>query len=538
MGWLKRLGAALGIPQEEDTTERITPERRQGMLSTHDDEANFVTNEQRLRQNRARWQAIQQRLIDKMPVAPVGADGFAMDASDSQGDATLKQGFTLDQPVVSEMLLLWYASQTFIGPQMCAIVSQHWFINKACWMPAHDAIRKGYKVTSEEGKELKPEVMAKIKAYDKAYNINRQLERFIANGRRFGVRIAVFKVNSPDPLYYEKPFNIDGVRAGSYRGIIQPDPYWCAPLLDADASSDPASLHFYEPTWWVISGKKYHRSHLIMYVPNEVADLLKPTYQYGGIPLPQMILERCYAAERTANEGPLLAMTKRTTVYKTDVAKAFANMKQFMEKLTEWIGLRDNYQVKVIDKEEDEVELHETSLADLDAVIMTQFQLACAIAEVMSTKMLNTSPKGFNATGEFDESAYHESLETLQTHGGTPLLERHHQLVIKSFIAPFFGNVVVTHEWNPLDAMTAKELAETNLLKAQADFQLVQTGAIDQIDVRNRLINDSESGYSNIPEAERPDPNKLMDGAEEDDTPPSQGEENDPNKEDDGTRES
>jgi hypothetical protein len=525
MSWLKRMGEALGFKDDTPVTTHPVREPRQGMLSTQDDDLINDRRPERIAQNRARWAKIQETLIAKMPKPPLDADGFAMDSVDSQGEQNLKSAFAIDQPVVNEALLLWYAAQTFIGVQMCAIVSQHWFINKACWMPAHDAIRKGYKIVSEEGKELPPEIIAKIKAYDKAYKINRHMERFIANSRRFGIRIAIFKVNSPDPLYYEKPFNIDGVLPNSYRGIVQPDPYWCAPMLDAEASSNPASLHFYEPTWWIISGKKYHRSHLIIYVPNEVADVLKPTYIYGGIPLPQMMLERSYAAERTTNEGPLLAMTKRTTVMKTDAAKAMANLEEFTAKLLNWIHYRDNYQVKVIDKEEDEIELHETSLTDLDSVIMTQWQLNCSIAEVPATKMLNTQPKGFGATGEFDESGYHESLETLQTHGASPLLERHHQLVIKSFVAPQMGMVVVTHEWNPLDAMTAKELAETNLAKAQSDLALVQVGSIDQIDARNRLINDPESGYSNIPEAERSDPTHLMGGEGEnsdDNTPTEQ----------------
>ena len=52
---------------------------------------------------------------------------------------------------------------------------------------------------------------------------------------------------------------------------------------------------------------------------------MKPAYLYGGLPVPQLISERVYAAERTANEAPMLAMTKRLTVLKCDITQAVAN---------------------------------------------------------------------------------------------------------------------------------------------------------------------------------------------------------------------
>jgi hypothetical protein len=131
---------------------------------------------------------------------------------------------------------------------------------------------------------------------------------------------------------------------------------------------------------------------------------------------------------------------------------------------------------------------------------MTQYQLVAAAANVPSVKLLGTSPKGFNTTGEFEESNYHEMLESLQTHALTPLLERHHLLLIRSEIAPKFNiepfNTTVT--WKPLDAMTAKELAELNKMKAETGGLLMNAGAIDGMDERQRVINDPESGYTGL----------------------------------------
>lgn len=401
---------------------------------------------------------------------------------------------------VSEALFLWYATQGFIGHQMCAILSQHWLINKICVMPGRDAVRQGYEIKAESGQTLDEMALRIFRRYDKRYGINKNMVEYVRLGRTFGIRIAFCKIISSDPEFYEKPFNPDGITPGSYRGIVQVDPYWCAPLMDARDTSNPDTIHFYEPTYWLINGKRYHRSHLVIFKTNEMPDFLKPTYLYGGVPVPQMIMERVYAAERTANEAPALALSKRSTVLKTDVAKALANEGKFLQRMHKWTNWLSNWGVKVIDKEDDEIEQFDTALADFDALIMTQYQLAAAAGEVPATKLLGTTPKGFNATGEYDESSYHESLESLQTHDLTPLIERHHLCVMRSFVAPRLKiSPVETYvDWAPLDSPTMKEYAEINEIKSRTALNYVNTGGIDQYDVRDVIIADKHSGFNGL----------------------------------------
>lgn len=411
--------------------------------------------------------------------------------------------------VIPNGQLLWFANQTFIGYQLCAMLAQQWLVSKCCLMPAEDATRNGYEVTINDGTEVIPEVLDRIRKLDVEYKINANLIQFIQFGRIFGIRIAMFHVESDDPEYYFKPFNPDGVKPGSYKGISQIDPYWVTPQLDPDSAGNPSSIHFYEPTWWNIAGKLVHRTHLVVYRTEELADILKPTYIYGGVPIPQKIYERVYAAERTANEAPLLALTKRTDVLKVDVTQALANQASFNQRMQKWTALRDNYGVKVIGLDE-ELNEFDTSLAELDAAIMTQYQLVASAANVPAVKLLGTSPKGFNATGEYEEANYHEMLESLQTHALTPLLERHHLLLILSEIAPEFNisPFETTITWKPLDAMTAKEQAEINRFKAETGKILMEVGAVDGFDERERIINDPDSGYTGLnnenPETEEP----------------------------------
>lgn len=433
----------------------------------------------------------------------IGGEAIALDSSDGS-ISPVKPGGVFSSLGFSDNQLAFFGAQGFIGYQMCALLAQNWLINKACAQPAKDAVRNGFEITVNGGVVVPPEVLAFIAERDRHYNLTKNMHDFVYFGRMFGIRIAKFDVESTDDQYYEKPFNPDGIRPGSYRGITQIDPYWIVPELNGQAAANPDSRHFYEPTYWQVQGKRIHRSHLVIFKGPEVADILKPTYLYGGLSIPQIIFERVYAAERTANEAPMLAQSKRETVIHVDVEKAIANQAAFEEKMGVWTGLRNNWGVKVVGTEES-VEQFETSLADLDSVIMTQYQLVAAVAGVPVTKLLGTVPKGFNATGEYDEASYHEELESIQSHDITRLVERHHLCVIRSDVREKFPDQPLfkpTVTWNELDAPTTKEQAEVNKIRADTDALLVSTGAIDGTDIRNRLIADPESGYNGIENAE------------------------------------
>lgn len=438
-----------------------------------------------------------QRTIEDLK--PVDENGVtvAMDEADLTA-VKMRNGIGLGG-YIPETQFAWYCGQGFIGYQTAAIISQNWLVDKACSMPAKDASRNGYEISVNDGTEVDAEVLDYIREQDKKFEISRNCVEFIRLGRVFGVRVALFLVDSKDPDYYAKPFNPDGVRPGSYKGISQIDPYWITPELGGDAAANPSAPDFYEPTWWRINGNRVHRTHLVIFRNGDLPDILKPAYLYGGIPVPQKISERVYAAERTANEAPMLAMTKRLTVLKCDITQAVANEEAFNARMNLWTQLMNNYGVKIIG-EADEVQQYDTSLADLDAAIMTQYALVAAAAEVPSTKLLGTQPKGFNSTGEYEEASYHEMLSSLQQHDLSPLVNRHHLLLIRSHVAPKFKMQPFNTEivWNELDEQTAAEQAETELKKAQAAEAYVNMGAVDGFDVRSRLIADKHSGFNGI----------------------------------------
>jgi phage-related protein (TIGR01555 family) len=385
---------------------------------------------------------------------------------------------------VPEAQAMWYASQGFIGHQIAAMIAKHWLVDKACTMPARDAIRQGYKIDAEN-----QDVIDKLTHLNKQHRINYTMREFVRRGRAAGGQVALFNVSSTAPDYYELPFNLDGVTPGAYKGITLIDPVNVQPDLTEDCLNDPASQNYYSPKFWRIGNRRYHHSHLAIFVPYPVSNVLKPSYGFFGVSVPERVYERVYAAERSANEAPQLLMTKRLLTMGIPGLENADNA-AVAENIAWFVQMRDNYGVQISDNETT-FNQFDTALGDVDALLMTQYQLVAAGANVPATKLLGTTPKGFNASGEYEEAVYREELESIQTNDLEPLLERHHELLTKSEGI----TDAISVQWNPLDSPTSIEYADIALKKAQAAATLQQTGAIDGQDIRAQIKGDKESDY-------------------------------------------
>ena len=442
-----------------------------------------------------------------------------MDAGGGVVDNTTpaKNLFRIGRQLIPDKLFCWYVSQGFIGYQACSFIGQNWLVNRACSLKGRDAVKNGFTITFDEGDDVPPSLIEHVEKLNRYFKLNRELVRADKFKNIFGISHILFRVDSDDPEYYEKPFNPDGIQPGRYKGMTHIDPYWITPLLTTESVADPESTGFYEPTYWVVSGKKYHRSHFVILRGPEVSDILKPTYLYGGLPLTQLIAERVYSSERTANEAPQLALTKRLVIrYIEELEEAILFQNKFeenMEALTEW---RDNFGVWV-DGNDNRVEQQDTSLSDLDVTIMTQYQIVAGQSGIPATKLMGTSPKGFQATGEHEVKSYHEELESIQENDMEPIIHRHHQCLMRSLIAPRYNIDPLTIDivWNPLAVQSAKEQAETAELKSRTYKTYQDTGAVDEYDIRDTIIADEDSGMSGIEAVTRPEELMELEGPTE-----------------------
>ena len=408
--------------------------------------------------------------MDAAPIVPPGGAGLGMAG----------RGGTLQMD--------YFASQSFIGWEACAIMSQNWFINAGCRILAEDGVKNGYEITTNDGDGLSPEVIADFKVIDKAMNLKAAMINFDAKSKLFGTCMVIFQVKSDDPKYYQKPFNMDSVTPGSYLGMSQVDATWVLPIPSRKSMSEFSDQRFNRPTWYQVGGEIYHYSHLAVINYVEPPTVMAPAYLYGGIPLSQMVMSRLYNAEACANEGPKLLATKRTTFLKTSLKNAFANNGVFQRTWESFSALRNNFSVQPIG-EEDSVDMNDTSLTDVTEVIENNFILACAIMRVTPSSMVKFSGKKGGIGNESDKDERQDANEVAKAQDKmSVLLERHHDYAMKSIIEPKHGvQPNIEHVWNPIDTPTAKELAETDKLKAETRSIYHDVGALSSEEIAKAI---------------------------------------------------
>ena len=455
---------------------------------------------------------------------------FPRKPSDFQA-VSMKTGVAMDSAIKPAMYnndlpeeMIPFFTHTFIGWQACALLYENAYIKKACEIPARDAVAVDYKlqyVNSDDGddstdKDKEEERLATLKRISDKDMLIKDVVRDADIFRKVYGQILVVPAFNKD-VDMSKPYDPKRIPKGSYKGMTLVQPFWVTYQMSADGVANPQMAGFYEPEYYVINGKtKIHKSWVIKPITGVCPDILRPVYYYGGIPLTQQIFERVFCAEKTANEAPKLALTKRLLIVDGNIENMAANPRQAYETLQNVLELRDNMGL-MVKNPTDQVQQIDTSLTDMDALIMTQFQLVAAIAEMPVTKLMKTQLKGLANSGDYEMKDYNQSLVEIQENVYNRILERHYQILSYSEYGRDLELCVV---WNPIDTPTEKELAEIEQIQANTDSVYIGAGVIDASEVRDSLRANDDSRFHNLSD-EMPDiDGDMFDDGDETDKKP------------------
>lgn len=451
-----------------------------------------------------------------------GAKAYAMDSS------VKPVQYTNDLP---EFMVPFF-DHGFIGWQACAFLAQNAYIKKACEIPARDAIAVGYELhySVEDGDENpstddkeEQKVLDELQFItDKKMNMRNVVRDANIFKKMYGqiILIPCFSVDMTEAM--EKPYTPKAVKKGTYLGMSLVQPFWVTYQLTSEQVVNPASIGFYDPEYYVINdnGRKIHKSWVRKLVNGALPDILKPVYYYGGIPLTQQIYERVYCAEKTANEAPKLALTKRLLIIDGNVNNLTANPESAYKTMRGVAELRDNMGF-MVKNPQSQVNQIDTSLADFDALIMTQFQLVAAIAEMPVTKLMKTQLKGLSNTGDYETKDYNATLKEIQENDFNAILEFHYELLCLSEKGKKIKLDIV---WNQIDTPTELEMAQIESQNAQTDATYIGAGVIDAEELRTIMRSNEDSRYRNLPEEMPEDLENLQDMFGGEGEPEQQGE--------------
>lgn len=277
---------------------------------------------------------------------------------------------------------------------------------------------------------------------------------------------------------------------------------------------NPLAADYMRPRMWYVLGRRVHASRLLALYDNEPPTLLKPAYNFLGIPRAQILWDyvmhwneaRCYSNDLLKKISLL--------VVKTDTDAIFASadgLMMFDTKIAALQRYRDNNSIYVCDKEREDVTNIQTSLSGATDIVRQSLEMVAAINRTPAVKLLGISPSGFNATGESDITNYYDHIRSQQE-----LYRDALSSCIDAIQLVHFGDIdrTVSFDFVELSADNDASKAMTASTKMQMLSTAVQTQVISAQEMRDAIRADKIFGLDFL-SAEAPDEEPQdMDGLE------------------------
>ncbi|MDR1921110.1 MAG: DUF1073 domain-containing protein [Candidatus Adiutrix sp.] len=297
-----------------------------------------------------------------------------------------------------------------------------------------------------------------------------------------------------------EPLNLDGVsaemRPGALKGFRVVEPVNCFPGLYN--CFDPLAPDYFKPrNWWILS-REVHASRFIHVADNEPPLLLKPAYNFFGIPQAQILYDYIQHFQECRLATQRLLTKFSLTALKIDMSQVLSGGggAEVDARSRYFVQTRNNDGLMVIDKETEDLIKLETPLSGATDITRQSLEFVAAVNRTPAVKLLGISPAGFNATGESDLRNYYDHIESRQEKLFRAGLDKALDILqLNRFgrIDPGLG-----FKFRPLSE--ADEAAEANvqLARANARTAYADRGAVDGEDLRKALIKDEDGLFVDL----------------------------------------
>ena len=276
-------------------------------------------------------------------------------------------------------------------------------------------------------------------------------------------------------------------------------------------ANDPLRDDYMKPSVWMVLGKRVHHSRLLTLYTNEPPTLLKPAYNFLGIPQAQILWDYVNHWNECRVSAQDLIKKLSLLIYYTDMQSRMGSyggvqeLDDIMEVLRHY---RDNNSVFVADKESDQVDNVQTSVGGVQDIVRQAQEMIAAINRTPAVKLFGISPSGFNATGESDIRNYNDHIRSQQE-----LFRPAIQTCLDVIQLTEFGEIdrSITFEFNELNLDNESSQAMNFNSRVTALATLKDRNAISAEEMRQAVRNEDASHLSFLSdEAPEPEEGDLM----------------------------
>lgn len=293
---------------------------------------------------------------------------------------------------------------------------------------------------------------------------------------------------------------------GSLLAFRAVEPVWTYP--GHYQSTNPLAANYYRPNSWYVMGRTVHASRVLTIISRPVPDMLKPVYNFGGIPLTQLLDPYVNNWYRTRDSVSDTVHSFSTSILKTDMSTALSGHpdRSIYDRAELFNNTRDNRGLMMLDMENEELLQVNTPLSSLDALQAQSQEHMASISGIPLVKLLGTQPAGLNASSDGEIRVFYDTISASQQDNLRPLIKRALDIIQLSE----FGQIDpgIEFEFYPLYQMDEVQQATIRKAEADTDAVYIQAGVLDPSEVRKRIAGDSGSPYQGL------DPDDLPEQAD------------------------
>jgi uncharacterized protein len=283
---------------------------------------------------------------------------------------------------------------------------------------------------------------------------------------------------------------------GGLKGFKVIEPMWTTPVVWN--ANDPTADDFYKPTDWYVLGTRTSATRLINFISRPLPDLLKPSYNFSGISLAQMLQNYVNQWLRTKDSVSMLIHNFSVLALLCDMAQymADASGQQLLARIQMFIANRDNQGLMALNKETEELTQQAVPLGTLDALQAQAQEHMCAVTRIPLVKQFGVSPSGLNATSEFEIVVFYDYIAAMQE----KVLDVPIRQCLKAIQLDLFGEIdeTIVHDYVPLKELDGEALARVRKSDGERDTAYIAAGVVSPDEVRSKLQTDQDSGYTNL----------------------------------------
>lgn len=424
-------------------------------------------------------------------------------------DAAIGQCHSLLHHAISIMGMSAYPQ--FLGYGYLTGLAQNGLIRAGCEMIADEMVEKGITLTTKGNNDPDTDKQAKLDRLNELItkiNLLPTLRKAVSISKYYGGSLVYMDFDGIDtasenllnPLILTK----NELRGKKLRRLKVIEPYNLSP--GQYNAADPLQEYYFKPRYWFVMGKAVDASRFLPPVQeNELPTILRPAYNFFGIPLAQIVLD-AVAHFTECREAEARLLTKFSlTVFKTNLNEQIfsgGDWAQIDNRVNNFVQYRSNDGVMLIDKETEDIDIKSTSLAGVKDIVSQAMEIVAAYFNEPVTKMWGLTPSGFN-TGESDLNNHYDHIASQQE----KQLRDQIEYVLKVLQVQEWGEIdnEITFTFNPLSEEKEESIATVNKIKAETQQIYISNGVISPDEGRECLKADPKSGFNNLNEESVPE---------------------------------